>query len=127
MVPQGSGTILLVEDDPSVRAIARRTLEDLGYAVQEASNGAEAIALTARYPAHIDLLVTDVIMPRVGGGKLARRIRASRPDLPVLFMSGFSDEATRLADLSLPGATLISKPFTREALGRAVEKALKGD
>ena len=125
-VAHGSGTILLVEDDPSVRAIARRTLEDLGYAVVEAEDGAAAIAWASENPAHIDLLVTDVVMPRVGGSQLAQGLRASMPDLPVLFMSGFSEEATRLADLSVPGAMLISKPFTREALGRAVQEALEG-
>jgi two-component system cell cycle sensor histidine kinase/response regulator CckA len=123
-VPRGSETILLVEDEASVRTFARRALEELGYVVIEASNGAEAAARATGHTGRIDLLVTDVVMPRVGGRELAERLRAARPELPILFMSGFSGNAVSGADLTPPDAPILAKPFTREGLGRAVRRAL---
>jgi len=123
-VPRGSETILLVEDEWSVRTFARRALEGLGYTVLEAANGAEAAALAAEHTGRIDLVVTDVVMPRMGGRELAERLRSARPDLAILFMSGFSGNAVGGADLIPPGAPVLAKPFTREGLGRAVREAL---
>jgi len=124
-VPRGSETILLVEDEASVRTFARRALEGLGYVVLEASDGAEGAARATEHTGRIDLLVTDVVMPRVGGRELAERLRAARPELPILFMSGFSGNAVSGADLTPPGALVLAKPFTREGLGRAVRRALE--
>jgi PAS domain S-box-containing protein len=123
-VPRGSETILLVEDEAGVRTFARRALEGLGYTVLQATNGAEAVALVAEHTGRIDLVVTDVVMPRMGGRELAERLRSARPDLAILFMSGFSGNAVGGADLIPPGAPVLDKPFTREGLGRAVREAL---
>ena len=81
--------------------------------------------LATEHTGRIDLLVTDVVMPRVGGRELAERLRAARPELPILFMSGFSGNAVSGADLTPPGALVLAKPFTREGLGRAVRRALE--
>ena len=123
-VPLGSETILLVEDEASVRALARRTLEELGYTVMEASDGVEAAELVERQARPIDLLVSDVVMPRMGGPQLAAHLRAGQPKLSVLFMSGFTGNAG--FDLTVPGVSLLSKPFTREQLGRAVRRGIDG-
>jgi two-component system cell cycle sensor histidine kinase/response regulator CckA len=126
-VPRGSETILLVEDEGGVRTFARRVLEELGYTVLEASDGVEATEHAATHTGRIDLLVTDVVMPRMGGPEVAERLRAARPGLPILFMSGFPGNAVGGADLTQPGAPVLAKPFTREGLGRAVRGALETD
>jgi two-component system, cell cycle sensor histidine kinase and response regulator CckA len=125
--PRGSGTILLVEDDPGVRTLARRALKELGYTLIEASDGVEAMASMAEHRGRLDLLLTDLIMPRMGGQELAEHLRTTRPKLPVLFMSGFADRVTEVDEITGHGSSLINKPFTRESLGRAVRDALKAN
>jgi two-component system cell cycle sensor histidine kinase/response regulator CckA len=122
-LPRGSETILLVEDEASVRDFARRSLEGLGYTVIEASNGAEALARAEHHGDSIDLLLTDVVMPGMSGRKLVKRLRASRPDLRVVMMSGFAAQQADGAALDA-GAVVLNKPFARESLGRAVRRAL---
>jgi two-component system cell cycle sensor histidine kinase/response regulator CckA len=124
-VPRGSETILLVEDEASVRTFARRALEGLGYTVLEATNGIEAAAHATEHTGRIDLVVTDVVMPQMGGRELAERLRAAGSRLPILFMSGFSGNAASGADLTPPDAPFLAKPFTREGLGRAVREVLE--
>ena len=124
-VPRGDETILLVEDDASVRALADRILRRLGYRVVEAANGGEALLIARRQPVQkIHMLLTDVIMPTMSGSDLAREMRAMHPDLRVLFMSGYSEDAVIGNGVLQAGAMLLEKPFTSASLGRAVRSAL---
>ena len=91
--PTGTETILLVEDDDGIRRLARLILDSLGYHLLEAADGQEALALAQQHTGGIDLLVTDVVMPRLGGRELADRLRLLRPELKILYLSGYSDEA----------------------------------
>jgi len=120
-VPEwGRGTLLLVDDDASVRSITGRVLRESGYTVIEASNGEQAMELAAS-AGTLDLLLTDIIMPGMRGVDLAARLRLSRPELKVLFISGYPDDERFLAE-DLGSATLLEKPFTIGALTRAVAK-----
>jgi CheY-like chemotaxis protein len=114
----GGETILLVEDEPPVRAVARRILARLGYQVIEAANGADALYLWSLHRARIRLVLTDAVMPLMGGRELAERLEEVGADIPVLYMSGYADGERGGA---IPaGAELIGKPFTAEALGARV-------
>jgi PAS domain S-box-containing protein len=118
----GSETILLVEDEPSVRDIAQRTLEASGYHVLSAGNGSDALELCTAHGEHIDLMVTDVVMPQMRGTELARRVAHIRPGLPVLYMSGYTDSSLELdGDASV---AFLQKPFTLEAFRSAVREAV---
>ena len=125
MAPRGTETILLVEDEPTVRALAMTVLERSGYRVHAVASAAEALARIATRMDSIDLLVTDVVMAAMSGPELARRIGAMRPALPVLFLSGYSEELVR--QLSSSGeVAFLAKPFTPDAIARAVRSALDG-
>jgi two-component system, cell cycle sensor histidine kinase and response regulator CckA len=120
--PSGSETVLLVEDHLSVRRIARRMLESAGYAVLEASTGAEALdILDTERGLQAALMITDVIMPQMNGRELADRVKSKRPKLKVLFTSGFMDDAQRFLE---PGSHFLAKPFTRESLTKKVRDTL---
>ncbi len=121
----GSETILLVEDNAAVRAFARRALEAQGYTVLEAASGTEALPLAASQSGSLDLLVTDVVMPGMQGHQLAEQLRANLPDLPVLYVSGFTENS--VISHGIPGreVAFLPKPFTAEALGRAVRDAIE--
>ncbi len=120
----GSETILLVEDEASVRALVRRILERFGYSVLAAGSGAEALEIAGRQSKPIDLLVTDLIMPGMAGPDLAAKLTASRPEMRVLFMSGYTDDAV-IRDGLLPEKGLfLQKPFTPDGLARKVREAL---
>jgi two-component system cell cycle sensor histidine kinase/response regulator CckA len=122
-VTGGHETVLVVEDDPSVREIAVRALRARGYQVVEASNGQEALAVAERLGPRIDLLVTDMVMPQMGGLDLAERLRESRPRLRALFTSGYSEEqAAQLREIE--DARFLQKPFTGSALARRVREVL---
>lgn len=95
-----------------------------GFAVLEAADGQEALDLAARHRGPIDLLLTDVVMPMVGGAELARRLREARPGLRVLFMTGYSSEAVATHGVLAPDSSLLQKPFTAEELMRRVRDAL---
>jgi two-component system, cell cycle sensor histidine kinase and response regulator CckA len=119
----GSETILLVEDQPEVRSVAREALTRHGYSVIAAADAGDALAAALRRPT-IDLLLTDVVLPGMGGAELARRIQRDRAELPVLFMSGYtagSIEQQKAVDPRLP---LIQKPFDAQALLRKVRELL---
>jgi PAS domain S-box-containing protein len=122
--PRGSETILLVEDDATVRATVRRILERAGYAVLEAEHGLDALAICAAEPDRIALVLTDVVMPEMGAAALIARLRARRPGLPVLLMSGYSETALGVPQLDTPGIALIEKPFEPDALARRVRAVL---
>jgi CheY-like chemotaxis protein len=116
--------ILVVEDDVAVRSAVRRLLERHGYQVQEAPTGEQALATLAESAQEIDLVISDMVMPEMSGLELRQRLRALRPDLPVLLMSGYSEEAiTRLGSAGSLGP-LIEKPFTVQGILRKIKEAL---
>jgi CheY-like chemotaxis protein len=120
----GSATILVVEDNAAVREFCRRVLEEQGYTVLEAASGAAALPLAASHIGSLDLLVTDVVMPGMQGHQLADRLWADRPDMPVLYVSGFTEDSSLTNDISRREVAFLPKPFTAEALGRAVRDAI---
>lgn len=122
----GTETILLVEDESSVRGFARRSLEDQGYTVLEAAGGAAALAIVAEHPEPIALLVTDVIMPGMQGHQLAQRLTAARPELRTLYVSGFTENSVIHQGVPDHGAAFLAKPFTAETLSRAVRRVIDG-
>jgi CheY-like chemotaxis protein len=117
-------TVLVVDDEPMVRDVAQAILERLGLAVLAAANGEEAVALFAAEPDRFAVVLLDLTMPRVSGAETFRRIREVRPDIPVILMSGHSeDEASRqFAGEGLAG--FIEKPFSTQALADAMERVL---
>jgi two-component system cell cycle sensor histidine kinase/response regulator CckA len=118
-----AGNILLVEDDERVRRATARLLHGEGYRVLEAADGQQALALAEREGASLDLLVTDVVVPGMGGIPLAERVRDVRPDLPVLFVSGY-DESSFLAVDPSAGVDLLRKPFTADMVLRRVRRLI---
>jgi CheY-like chemotaxis protein len=120
----GGETILLAEDEDGVRAAARRILAAQGYTVLEAFDGAEALALAAGHVGAIDLLVTDVVMPRKTGPQVAAELQAQRPELKVLYVSGYVDEAIVPLSLSGPDTAFVQKPFSHDTLTAAVRELL---
>ena len=115
-------TILLVDDDEAVRRFARGLLTEEGFHVIEASNGAEALEVSCAHPEPIDLLLTDVIMPKVNGLVLAQRLLQERPGIGVLYMSGGVEKSILLA--KNPESILLQKPFTPDVLIAAVRQLL---
>jgi two-component system cell cycle sensor histidine kinase/response regulator CckA len=113
---RGRGTVLLVEDEESVRRFTERVLSRGGYTVLAAAEGAEAMALSRQHPGVIHVLVTDLMMPRMNGSDLARRLMAERPGIRVLFISGYDRDASRTQAPLEPGTDFIEKPFSPEAL-----------
>ena len=127
LAPRGAETVLLVEDEESVRALSARILERHGYAVLEARNGREALAMVQRHIGPIDLLLTDVVMPEMGGKQLAEALLARDASLRVLFMSGYTDgEISRRGDLD-PCTAFLQKPFTAKSLLARVREVLDGN
>ncbi len=118
------GTILLVEDEDAVRSTARRVLERHAYRVLAAGAVEEALAICAEHDGPIDLLVTYVVMPRMNGREVSERARALRPDMKVLFMSGYTDEAIVHHGVLDPGVCFLQKPFSRDDLTRMVGELL---
>jgi PAS domain S-box-containing protein len=121
---RGSETILLVEDDPDVRGLVRETLSTRGYQVLEAADGHAALALSAGFAGQIDLLLSDLIMPRMGGRELAERLCRLRPTLRVVFMSGYADDALRGTVVQAPLMAFIEKPFTSASLCARIRSSL---
>ena len=119
----GNETILLVEDEEAIRHLVRDILTRWGYEVLEARAGEEALSACARHLGRIHLLLTDVLMPRMSGRDLAKRVQGSRPEVKVLFVSGYPDDTTFPEGLD-PGAAYLSKPFTPDALVRKVRELL---
>ena len=122
---QGTETILLVEDEEMLRKLARQTLKGYGYHVLEASNGDDAITVCNQYPGDIDLLLTDVIMPRLNGRELSNCLLETRPKLRVLFMSGYTDDAIVHQGVLDESANFIQKPFSPDALAKKVRAVLE--
>jgi two-component system cell cycle sensor histidine kinase/response regulator CckA len=120
----GGGTILLIEDEPGVRQMTSRSLQEYGYGVVEASGGHQALGVLERDDGHIDLLVTDVVLPGMDGPELARRASELRPELPVLFISGYTDDEIVRRGLLHERQPFLQKPFTPEALAAKVAALL---
>src|SRR2546422_1061792 len=123
-VPRGTETVLIVEDEAAVRALAKTALARKGYRVLEAANGGEALLLCESEQSPIHLLVTDVVMPGLGGADLARRLAPLRPHMKVLFISGYADQAAARHGTIEPGAAYLEKPFSLDALARKVREGL---
>jgi len=123
-LPQGSETVLVVEDEPAVRSVAVRVLSGLGYRVLEATNGLEALRVAETHGQAIHLLLTDVIMPEMNGKVLSEQLTASYPGLKVLFVSGYTDET--IAQRGVLGADVpfLQKPFTPIRLAHKVREVL---
>jgi len=121
---RGTETVLLVEDAAAVRAVTRQVLDRLGYTVLEAPNGAAALHLATKHHGPIQLLLTDVIMPELGGRQLAEQLTALRPELRVLYASGYTDDAVVRHGVLKPGIAYLQKPFTPEVLARKVREVL---
>ncbi len=121
---RGSETILLVEDDETMRALTRRLLVARGHTVLLASQGEEALRLAQRHDGRIHLLVTDVVMPGMSGRDLADRIVALLPGTKVLYLSGYTDDAIVRHGVLEPGVAFLQKPFTADALARKVREVL---
>ncbi len=116
-------TVLLVEDECSLRVLTRNILEKLGYAVIEATNGGDACAKSEQCLEAIHLLLTDVIMPGMNGRALSEKLVTQRPQLRVLYMSGYTGQAVGQGVLA-PGSQFLAKPFTRDTLARKVREVL---
>jgi len=122
----GNETILLVEDEEDVRNLAARALQDFGYNVLCAANGPEALELLQRHNRALDLLITDLIMPRMDGRELAQKVRLRRPDAKLLFMSGYAGDSAARLRADVPGFTVLQKPFTAHKLAKRVREVLDG-
>lgn len=125
-LPQGTETILLVEDEDVVRTLTRQILEMCGYTVLEAGNGVEALSLCEKHDCHVDLLMTDVVMPQMGGRELSERFAATYPQMRILFTSGYTDDAVVRHGVIEAGTNFIQKPFTPDALAHKVRAILDG-
>ena len=117
-------TILLVEDDDIMRGLTRQLLQEHGYTVVEANDGKSALQIVKSYPGAIDLMLTDVVMRRMGGPELAERLSVSHPNLKVVYMSGYTGELMANRKVLKPGVTLLEKPFTRTALLNTIHQKL---
>jgi CheY-like chemotaxis protein len=125
-VKKGWETVLLVEDEDAVRALAREVLRRHGYIVLEARHGVDALRIAERHPDPIHLMVTDVVMPHMSGSELADRLAEVRPKMKVLFMSGYTDHAAMHRHLT-PGASFLQKPFSPDVFARKVRSILDAE
>ena len=124
--PQSAPTILLVEDEPSIRSLIRRMLEGAGYDLIVAKSGDEALALANDHTGAIDLLVTDVVMPRMNGFELGGYIGGAHPETSVLFVSGYAEDSSSVRKgLRTAGQAFLLKPFTRDALLGKIKEILE--
>jgi CheY-like chemotaxis protein len=124
VVTAGTETILLVEDEPPVRAMVRHVLESRGYRVLEARSSEEALVLTQTQKEPPHMLITDIVMPGMGGRELAEKLRPPYPAMKVLFMSGYTDDAVVCNGVLEPGSAFLQKPFTPDTLLRQVRAVL---
>ena len=123
---RGHETVLVAEDEDGVRELLRKVLTEHGYTVLEARHGRDALMLAERYERPIQLLVTDVVMPEMGGGELAQRLTERRPDLRVLYVSGYTNDEVLRRGIPGPGPAYVQKPFTPDELMRRVRGVLDG-
>jgi two-component system cell cycle sensor histidine kinase/response regulator CckA len=124
--PRGSETILFAEDDTAIRKLVAHSLRGLGYHVLSAPDGVDAIGMAETYQGPIHLLLSDLVMPTVGGRELAATLRRTAPGLKVLFISGYAGNSAAVKELDLPGVYFLQKPFSMETLARTVRGVLDG-
>jgi two-component system, cell cycle sensor histidine kinase and response regulator CckA len=120
----GSETVLVVEDEEIVRSLVREMLEGLGYTVLDARDGEDALRLLARAALRIDLVISDLVMPRMSGRELARRVAEMRPETAVLLVSGYAGDTTAAEGPLDPAAAFLEKPFTGRELAEKVRGLL---
>ena len=122
----GKETILVAEDQPDLRWMICQFLQERGYSVLEAKDGGDAVALAEQYQGTIDVLLTDVVMPQIRGGEVARRLSASRPQMKVIFMSGYTEGefGVMSGENSEPGTTILQKPFELDSLAGKIREVL---
>ena len=123
--PQGRETILLVEDEAGVRQVAKMTLDRLGYNILEASNGRAALDIVEQYALPIDLVITDVVMPDLNGREFVDQLRQRGNDVPVLYMSGYTDDAIVRRGVVHDAVSFLQKPFTPSTLAQKVRDILE--
>ena len=122
---RGSETILVAEDEDGVRSLTKEVLEKYGYTVLEASNGEEALKIVERHEGPLDLLLSDVVMPRMGGPELAQELLARRPAVKVLYMSGYTDHPMVRRGVVNAGVAFLQKPFTPTVLVSRIREILE--
>jgi CheY-like chemotaxis protein len=122
---KGSETILVAEDEDGVRSLTREVLEKYGYTVLEAANGEEALKVAEQHVGPLDLLLSDVVMPRMGGPELAQALLARRPSVKVLYMSGYTDHPMVRRGVVNAGVAFLQKPFTPTVLVSRVREVLE--
>ena len=120
----GSETVLIVEDDDSLRNLARKTLRNYGYKVLEAENGKDALRISKEHERPIDLMITDVVMPKMSGKETAERMQSLYPQMKVIYMSGYTDDAIARHRVLEPGLNFLEKPFSPKVLARKVRNVL---
>ena len=122
--PAPLATILVVEDEAGIRALVRKILRRQGYEVLEAANGQDALALCREHGQRVELLITDVLMPQMGGRELVERLQTQGHDMKVLYVSGYTDDATVYSGNLPPGTAFLQKPFTLGSLLDKVKEVL---
>jgi two-component system, cell cycle sensor histidine kinase and response regulator CckA len=120
----GTGRVLLVEDEDAVRSFAVRALQRQGYEVLEAATGAEALEVMAQVQGEVDLIVSDVIMPEMDGPTMLKEIRKTHPDLPIIFVSGYPDDAFKKSLDENEQFGFLQKPFTLPQLAAKVKEQM---
>jgi len=122
--PRGTETLLIAEDEAELRMLATTALKTLGYRVIEAADGAAALEIASGLEEKIDLLITDVVMPHMSGKDLAEELRASRPSLKVLYVSGYTEDTLLHHGATDPGIAFLAKPYTLSGLSHKVREVL---
>ena len=122
--PAPLATILVVEDEAGIRALVRKILRRQGYEVLEAANGQDALTLCREHGQRVELLITDVLMPQMGGRELVERLQTQGHDMKVLYVSGYTDDATVYSGDLPPGTAFLQKPFTLGSLLDKVKEVL---
>jgi len=123
-LPRGDETVLVVEDEADVRIFAVRALRELGYQVLEAGHGDAGLRMAVQYDGPIDLVISDVVMPQMGGVRLAEQLRSARPETAILLISGYSKDFAAPDGAPAEGLHFLQKPFTVEALAQRVREIM---